>query len=147
MKTYPVARSRRKHGFWNWLRGSVRQLPSRVWPRLQVERLEERAVLAAFADFNGDGFHDMAVGVPFADDNEPDAGAVHVIFGSEFGLLAFGAEILTQDSLAIDASEEDDRFGFALAAGDFNGDGLDDLAIGAPGEDGAAGAVYVLYGS
>jgi hypothetical protein len=44
-----------------------------------------------------------------------------------------------------------DEFGWSVAAGDFNGDGRDDLAIGVPGEDVSdvsdAGAVNVLYGS
>jgi hypothetical protein len=49
------------------------------------------------------------------------------------------------------APEDDDFFGVSLAAGDFNGDGMDDLAIGVPLEDiepgtiENAGAVNVLY--
>lgn len=45
--------------------------------------------------------------------------------------------------------ETGDWFGYSLAAGDFNGDGLDDLAVGAPGVafngQGAAGAVFLFY--
>ena len=44
-------------------------------------------------------------------------------------------------------AEAADLFGFALAAGDFDGDLFDDLAIGVPGENSGAGAVNVLYGS
>ena len=44
-------------------------------------------------------------------------------------------------------SEAGDLFGFALATGDFNNDGFDDLAIGAPGENNASGGVTVLRGS
>ena len=111
-------------------------------PRL--EPLEDRAVPASlFGDFNGDGYDDMAVGVPYALDW---AGAVHVIYGSAAGLTAENTEVFTQDSLGF-ASESADGFGSALAAGDFNGDGKDDLAVGTPGEDDHSGAVYVLYGS
>jgi hypothetical protein len=103
-------------------------------------------------DFNGDGFQDLAVGVP--DENvgeETNAGSVQVIFGSTIGLTSVGNQLWHQDSDGIDGSaEDDDRFGSALAAGDFNGDGYEDLAVGVPlenrsGEDNA-GTVHVLFG-
>ena len=53
----------------------------------------------------------------------------------------------------MDGSEANDCFGYSLTAGDFNGDGRDDLAVGAPHEDtgaseiAGAGAVNILYGS
>jgi hypothetical protein len=46
----------------------------------------------------------------------------------------------------LEVSDEDDRFGQTLAAGDFNGDGWDDLAIGAFGENDFRGVVNVIYG-
>lgn len=117
----------------------------------------------ARGDFNGDGFADLAVGVPFEDiGNARDAGAVHVIYGSVNGLTAGGGasgipaaqfwhQNTTNPGVVIDAAETDDHFGSALAAGDFNGDGFSDLAIGAPGEDIVAadytGAVNILFGS
>jgi hypothetical protein len=110
------------------------------------------------ADFNGDGITDLAIGIPDEDVGSiTDAGAVNVIYGSLSGLSEAGNLLLTQDSTMGD-SEAGDHFGAALAAGDFNGDGFADLAIGAPGEDLQfgfpvpttvvdAGAVNVLYGS
>jgi hypothetical protein len=61
-------------------------------------------------------------------------------------------QLWNQDSIAIEGvGQADDGFGNSLAAGDFNGDGKDDLAIGVPREDvpGAtnAGAANVMYGS
>jgi hypothetical protein len=107
------------------------------------------AALAA-GDFNGDGFADLAVGVPF-EVGIVRSGAVNVLYGSATGLSGVGSQLWTQNSPGVvDSSEAGDRFGHALAAGDFNGDGLAELAIGAGGEDvGAAvnaGAVTVLQG-
>jgi disulfide bond formation protein DsbB len=116
-----------------------------------VERGERAPTVEA--DFNDDGFEDLAVGVIYEDvGSAVDAGGVNVIYGSSSGLTATGNQLWTQDSPGIaDQAEGQDRFGRALAAGDFNGDGHADLAIGAPYEDigsiGGAGAVNVLYGS
>jgi FG-GAP repeat len=113
------------------------------------------------ADFNGDGYSDLAVGVRNeAVGNITQAGAVNVIYGSSDGLSAVrlapgngrADQIWTQDSPSIeDSAEEADFFGSALATGDFNKDGFYDLAIGAPWESVGtlwkAGAVNVIYGS
>ena len=99
-------------------------------------------------DFNNDGFEDLAIGVPFESlGGKQDAGEVNVIYGGPDGLAAPGNQIWNQDSNGIvGRAEVDDFFGFALVAGDFNDDGLEDLAIGVPGEDTDAGAVNVIYG-
>ncbi len=107
----------------------------------------------AAGDFDGDRCDDLAIGVPLEDVGSiRDAGMVHVIFGS-----ARGGDERTQtwhqDSLGIlGVVEEFDRFGSSLAAGNFNGDRSDDLAIGIYSEDLGttainAGAVSVLYGT
>jgi hypothetical protein len=111
-------------------------------------------------DFNGDGRDDLAIGVPGEIDGSTageggGAGGVEVIYGSSGGLsatLPVADQFWTQDSANIeDVAEIGDSFGRALAAGDFNGDGKDDLAIGADGENiGSiinAGAVQIIYGS
>ena len=110
----------------------------------------------ATGDFDGDGRDDLAVGVPFEDlsDNaNADAGAVQIFFGSRNTELVTtdGSMFISQTNLPGVGVEPGDRMGWALAVGDFDGDGKDDLAIGVPGEDvGAivdAGLVSVLYGS
>ncbi len=108
---------------------------------------------ASGCDFNNDGFDDLALGVPGENvGSAANAGAVNIIYGSATGLRATGNQLWHQNITAVQgAAETGDRFGAALACGNFNLDLFDDLAIGAPGEAiGAvndAGAVNVLFGS
>jgi hypothetical protein len=124
---------------------------NRIYPRL--ETLEVRRLLSASADFNGDGYADLAISVTGEDVNGvTDAGAVNVIYGSSTGLDAAGNQIWHLDSPGLlGAPEEYGWFGWALAVGDFDADGYGDLAIGSPYADvsgqGAAGTVHTLYGS
>src|SRR5262245_54731095 len=121
--------------------------------RPKLEILEARRLLSIYADFNGDGRDDLAVGAPDEDlGTASDAGAVIVIYGSSGGLTSTNSQVWTQESTLVpDVAEPGDRFGESLVAGDFDGDGFADLAIGVPGESfgvaGQAGAVNVIYGS
>lgn len=110
------------------------------------------AALAA-GDFDADGRDDLAIGVPSEDvGDEVEAGAVLVVYGdADSGLDLNRTQGWDQGSPGVPGGPEaGDRFGAALAVGDFDDDGRDDLAIGVPGEDlGAvvdAGMVAVIYG-
>lgn len=100
------------------------------------------------ADFNGDGFGDLAVGAP---GHANQAGGVHVFSGSPTGLTDVGDQFFSQNKAGIGGGEEaNDNCGAALATGDFDGDDFSDLAVGCPCENLSGGAnvgvVLVLYG-
>jgi len=100
------------------------------------------------SDMNGDGVADMVIGGPQMDSNGANAGSVFIFFGSDQP----GALIdMTSDDADIVLTGEaaGDHFGLALAVGDVDGDGQDDLVVGAHLHDGTAtdaGAVYVFHG-
>jgi FG-GAP repeat len=115
------------------------------------------SVLAA-GNFNDDRFDDLAIGSP--QDHVPDtdevAGTVTVLYGSSNGLRAAGSDFWHQDVPNVGGRNDDgDKFGAALAVGDFGNGPADDLAIGAPGDIltvgltdiAGAGSVYLLFGS
>jgi hypothetical protein len=114
-----------------------------------VEPFDLFGVAVAAGDFNGNGVADLAVGANGERvGSVAGAGAVSVLYGSASGLSSVGGQLFTQVG---GAPETNDLWGWPLAAGDFNGNGVADLAVGAPFEDVGsvvdAGAVSVLYGS
>ncbi|MEO1211656.1 MAG: Calx-beta domain-containing protein, partial [Cyanobacteria bacterium J06638_20] len=105
-------------------------------------------------DINGDGIDDLIIGASFADPNRnSDSGASYVVFGRQTG---FGASLNLvalngNNGFAINGVAAGDRSGFSVSdAGDINGDGIDDLIIGAyfadPNGNSAAGSSYVVFG-
>jgi len=89
----------------------------------------------ATGDFNSDGYSDMLLGTKLIFGSESLPGELHLSSGF--------------DGITIIGEEENDYLGrFSVGMGDFNGDGLDDLLLGAPGKNNPPmrGKVYVIFG-
>jgi hypothetical protein len=99
-------------------------------------------------DFDGDGKIDLAVGAP--GDQPPTGGAGGLVFSFK-GDGTTLSRWKIHDQTGMGTNENGDKFGQAIAAGDFNGDGKTDLAVGAPGEapssNPMSGYLFVLKGA
>ena len=109
----------------------------------EVIQDEAGASVAGVGDVNGDGVDDLAVGAPGEDSAGSGSGAVYVFYGP----LAAGEVSLASADLKLTGEMEADAAGTSIAGvGDVNGDGVDDLAVGAPSANSSTGSAYVLYG-
>ncbi len=119
--------------------------------------LNDRAgiALSDLGDVNGDGIDDLIIGSPFGDRDgtASNEGESYVVFGSSEGFDA-SLSLSTLDGtngFLLQGSGKGDQSGFAVSdAGDFNGDGINDLLIGAFLADtptANAGETYLVFGS
>ncbi|MFA6027530.1 MAG: FG-GAP repeat protein [Patescibacteria group bacterium] len=98
-------------------------------------------------DINGDGYDDILISANENDDGGAGAGAVYLIYGqaAEISDLTLSAATAIQFT----GEAADDDAGVSISSGDINGDGYDDILIGADFNDGNglnSGAAYLIYG-
>jgi Ca2+-binding RTX toxin-like protein len=101
-------------------------------------------------DVNGDGFADILIGAPLADpQGRSGAGACYVVFGKADGFAAT-LNLAALDGLngfRLSGPASGANTGYSVsAAGDVNGDGFDDVIVGAPRAIGGAGSSFVVFG-
>ncbi len=105
--------------------------------------------VAALGDLDGDRVDDLAVGAWRDDDGGLDRGAVWVLFLNTDGTVKSHQKISDTQGGFTSILDDVDLFGISVAApGDLDGDGVEDLAVGAPPDDDGGrdrGAVWVLF--
>ncbi len=105
---------------------------------------------AALGDLDGDGVPDLAVGAPGDDDDGLNRGAIWILFLDEDALVKSQQKISADSGDFAGELSNGDLFGSSIAAlGDLDGDGVPDLAVGAPDDDDGdgenLGAVWILF--
>ncbi|MFE0178895.1 FG-GAP-like repeat-containing protein [Streptomyces sp. NPDC059002] len=116
------------------------------------EKGDEFGSAISAGDANGDGYADVAVGIPGEDiETVKEAGSTVLLKGSRGGLTGTGAQAFHQSTTGVPgASEGLDEFGSEVLLSDTNKDGKADLTVSAPLEDGTyedSGAVWHLRGA
>jgi len=109
--------------------------------------------VSAAGDVNGDGFDDVIIGAEQNDDGGGNAGAAYIFFGASdlSGTKDLGGGASADVTVLGKGTNANERLGRSLSgAGDLNGDGFDDIVVGAGYNDDVAadaGAAYVIFGS
>jgi len=107
--------------------------------------------VAAAGDMNGDGFEDFVLSAELADPNQlENAGSVFVVFGQSSFSPTQSLSSLGTGGFRLNGAAAGDSLSAVASAGDVNGDGFDDLIVGASDADLAVasnnGAAYIVFG-
>ena len=121
---------------------------SQFWRSGDAEVGDQFGYSVVAGSFDGDRFDELAIAVPFeARFRGPEEGNVVVLRGSAGGTLGTNPSEWNLEVPGILGDMNPfDHFGWCMAVGDFNNDGVEDLVIGTP-NDGNIGGVLALYGS
>ncbi len=104
--------------------------------------------VASAGDVNGDGFADLLIGAPGNDESGADAGQAYLVLGRTGGWVQ-DASVGSVDASFLGELPADGAGQAVNNGGDINGDGFDDLMVGAPDSDQAgpeSGQAYILFG-
>jgi hypothetical protein len=117
-------------------------LPGDELAKVTIGGTDAPAVALDVYDLDGDGVDDLVTGAWLAG----PGGRAYI----QYGPLTVDTDVETDADARLQAADDDDGAGGAVAAGDLDGDGLAELLVGAPWDDDGAktgGAVFLLYGA
>ena len=111
--------------------------------------------VSSAGDVNGDGVDDIIIGARYADPNgKSGAGESYVVFGSSGGFTSGSLDLSSlngSNGFILNGIDREDHSGRSVSsAGDVNGDGIDDIIIGADiatNDNFRAGESYIVFGS
>jgi hypothetical protein len=106
--------------------------------------------VAGAGDVNNDGYDDILIGAYGNDDGGTNAGKTHLIFGNKTDQISMDISLSDADASFIGEASSDYSGRSVAGAGDVNGDGYEDILIGAYGNDDGgttAGKTYLIFGN